>query len=159
MGTDLRYKLEHGGDYFVGMLNKIPGFSGPCCRGECASTDLRYKVEHGGDYFVGMIENVAKSARSSAKGVILTYDINKTQEKEDRVAKQIGEHVAQISRENPSFAQDEKLKGLLGQFETLEKKKSGYVAERQRLLYPEKRAVEATMPVMIATMTDMPETA
>lgn len=151
MATDLRYKLEHSGDYFVGMLKKIPGLSGSCCSGNYSSTDFRYKVEHGGDYFVGMIEKVAESAKLSAKGVILTYDINKTDEKEDKVARQIGEHVVQISSGNPAFVQDDKLKGLIGQYETLENKKSRFVAEREKLLYPEKKAAESTALAMPET--------
>ncbi|MBF0328610.1 MAG: hypothetical protein HQL10_05595 [Nitrospirae bacterium] len=159
MGNDFRYKMEHIGDCFAGMIEKVSGkvsekVSGFGCSSgqECnGGKDLRYKVQHGGDYFVGMIEKVADSAKSSARGVILTYDINQTEKKEEKLLKQIGEHAAHICKENPSFAQDEKLKALLEKFDALEDKKSLFVAERDKLLYPEKKAAEPVMAHMLET--------
>jgi DNA repair exonuclease SbcCD ATPase subunit len=102
--------------------------------------DFRYKVEHVGDYFVDMLGTVASAAQSSARGVILTYDIRQLERKQENLMKDIGQQVAQISKENPSLAKDEKMKGLLARLDETEKKLNSFVEERQHMLYPAPKA-------------------
>lgn len=140
MEGDLRYKVEHVGDNLVGMLSKLIGPSKSSSRGEEAGTgkDLRYKLEHIGDSFVGVIGNVSGAAKASARGVVLTYDKRQVIRKRERLISAIGAHIAQISKENPSFSQDEETRGLLAQLAEAEKKFNSLMEERQTLLEPTK---------------------
>ncbi|MBF0506196.1 MAG: hypothetical protein HQL09_05120 [Nitrospirae bacterium] len=98
--------------------------------------DFRYKVEHMGDCFVDMLTKVTCASKSSARGVVLTYDIHQLTKKKENLIRDIGTRVAQISKDNASLAQDEKISELLKRLDETEKKLSAYVEERQNLLRP-----------------------
>src|SRR5208283_2107767 len=100
MEKDFRYKLEHMGDNFVAMF--------------ATKKDFRYKLEHMGDYFAAMLSKVTCASKSSARGVILTYDIRQLTKKKETLIRDIGTRVARICRDNPSLVQDEKVIELLG---------------------------------------------
>jgi hypothetical protein len=114
--------------------------------------DIRYKVEHMGDSFAGMLTKVVSASKSSAKGVILTYDIRQLTRKKEALITEIGTHVARISKENSSLIQDENLKELLERHEETDKRLSAYVEERKNLLYPTQSFCSAE-----ATTTDLPQ--
>ncbi|MBF0559100.1 MAG: hypothetical protein HQL08_10000 [Nitrospirae bacterium] len=96
--------------------------------------DFRYKVEHMGDYFVEVLAKVTCASKSSARGVILTYDIRQLTKKKEALIRDIGTRVAQISKDNPSLAQDKRINELLELLDETEKRLSAYVEERQQLL-------------------------
>ena len=97
--------------------------------------DFRYKLEHMGDYFVDMLGKVTCASKSSARGVILTYDIHQLTKKKETLIRDIGMRVAQISKDNTSLSQDKKISELLGLLDETEKRLSAYVEERQHLLH------------------------
>ena len=96
--------------------------------------DFRYKVEHMGDYFVDMLAKVTCASKSSARGVVLTYDIHQLKNKKETLIREIGRRVALISKNNTSFGQDEITSELLARLDETEKRLSAYVEERQCLL-------------------------
>ena len=102
--------------------------------------DFRYKVEHMGDYFVDMLAKVSCASKSSARGVVLTYDIRQLTKKKETLIMDIGTRVAQISKHNPSLAQDEKISELLGLLDETEKRLNAYVEERKQLLYSKRKS-------------------
>jgi hypothetical protein len=96
--------------------------------------DFRYKMEHMGDYFVDMLGKVTCASKSSARGVVLTYDIHQLKSKKETLIRDIGRRVAQISKDNTSFSQDEITTELLARLDETEKRLNAYVQERQCLL-------------------------
>jgi hypothetical protein len=112
---------------------------------------IRYKVEHMGDYFVDLLTKVVRASKSSARGVILTYDIHCLTKKNEALITDIGTRVVQISKVDPSFVQDEKLRELMGRQDETDKKLSAYVEERKNILYPSREFCSAG-----TTMADAP---
>ncbi|MCG6552112.1 MAG: hypothetical protein L7F77_07275 [Candidatus Magnetominusculus sp. LBB02] len=101
-------------------------------------TGFRYRMEHIGDFFVDMIDKVAESARCSAKGVILTYDIHFLKKKRRGLINELGARVAELRKTAPEplIFSDQTLRGLLDTLDEAEKRYDELVAERQLRLYP-----------------------
>lgn len=107
--------------------------------------DCRYKLEHMGDSFVEMLAKVSCASKSSARGVVLTYDIRQLTKRKEALIREMGMRVAQIGKDNPSLAQDEKIIELLGRLDETDKRLSSYIGERQQLLsFGRKSRVETT---------------
>ncbi len=98
--------------------------------------DFRYKVEHVGDYFADLLEGVVQCAKSSAKGVVLTYDIKQLSRKKETLLNNIGLRTSQLSKENSAFTEDGILSELLRQLDEVEAKLKALIQEREGLISP-----------------------
>lgn len=116
--------------------------------------DIRYKVEHIGDSFVDMLTKVVGASKSSARGVILTYDIRQLTRKKEALISEIGMHVAHISKDTTALLPDEKLKELLEREGEVDRRLQTFVEERKHLLYPGQSCCSAEKK-----STDAPESA
>ncbi|MBF0465220.1 MAG: hypothetical protein HQK94_09085 [Nitrospirae bacterium] len=106
-------------------------------------TDFRYKMEHLGDYLVEMTDKVASSARVSAKGVILTYDIRQLKKMNKTLIVNLGKRIVELSKEDPSLnaGQDEKTRELLRAIDANEAKLNEFLEEREKRLNPSSKCL------------------
>ncbi len=96
--------------------------------------DFRYKIEHVGDYFADLLEEVVQCAKSSARGVVLTYDIKQLSRKKETLLNNIGLRTTQLSKENSAFTEDGILSELLRQLDEVETKLKALIQEREGLV-------------------------
>jgi len=175
MEGDARYKIEHMGDAFVNMLEKMGDSLKGCYDAKCeckvlekvpdsakASLDVLKKVpaaliapfgllkkipvgnplECLKDVSVcnplDMMKKVPDAAKSSARGVILTYDIHELKKKKDMITKQVGERIVELRKESPeaNAADDETVRTFLLEIDAIDSKLDDYIAERKERLYP-----------------------
>ncbi|MBF0564611.1 MAG: hypothetical protein HQK89_05155 [Nitrospirae bacterium] len=99
--------------------------------------DFRYTMEHLGDYLVDMTAKVAGSARISARGVILTYDIRRLRKKKKSLMIELGKRLVELRKEDPGLnaGRDEKTRELLSAIDDNEAKLDEFLYERQKRLY------------------------
>ena len=62
------------------------------------SQDVRYKMQHLGDIFVDALLYTVASAKKSAKGIVLTYDIRGLKKKKQECLSQIGRRIVQVKK-------------------------------------------------------------
>jgi hypothetical protein len=182
MEGDVRYKVEHIGDSFVDILEKVFGSARECsllkkvpdaARASVeaikktvpdvakasvdvikkavpdaarASVDAIKKVPGTIKDPLGLLKKVPDAAKSSARGVILTYDIHELRKKKQDIVRQIGERIVEIRKESPEMnaADDEKMRTFLLEIDAIDSKLDDYINEREERLYPakEKEAAE-----------------
>ncbi len=93
---------------------------------------LRYKIQHSGDLFVSAICGVVEAAKDSAKGIVLTYNINELKRKKRNLIKKAGERLALLKKENMDrrISDDDRLRKLLAEMQKLQNRIDAYVKER-----------------------------
>ncbi|HLA28012.1 MAG TPA: hypothetical protein VJZ49_08960 [Syntrophales bacterium] len=62
------------------------------------SRDVRYKMQHLGDIFVDALLYTVASAKKSAKGIVLTYDIRGLKKKRRECLSLIGKRIIQVKK-------------------------------------------------------------
>jgi len=152
MGQDLRYKIEHMGDSFVDLLEKIPaaakeslGFLKKVPDVASESVEALKKIPDIAKDPVGLFKKVPDAARSSARGVILTYDIHEYGKKKEKLVEKIGSLLVELrkeGRETDAF-EDETMKSLLSEADEIESKLSEFTIERTERLYPSEKSDNA----------------
>ena len=101
---------------------------------------LRYNIEHIGDTFIDVIIKASDAARTSAKGIVLTYDLNDLKRKRREIVRGIGERLVQLRKDAPglNIAADEEMTRLLSEFDRTEKEIEAAERELKERLYPRK---------------------
>ncbi|MBV6340759.1 hypothetical protein [Candidatus Magnetobacterium casense] len=100
--------------------------------------NLRYMMSHMGDYMVGLIDKVSSTAKASAKGVVLTYDIRDLRGRKKDVLHKLGKRLTECRNiDGGAFvARDDELTGLLNEFDDIQNKTETFLKERTERLYP-----------------------
>ena len=84
--------------------------------------DVRYKMQHLGDIFVDALLCVVDSAKKSAKGMVLTYDIHDLKKKKLQCLSLIGRRVVQVKKTGlEDLKRDDNLVELIAQAENIDK--------------------------------------
>jgi hypothetical protein len=84
--------------------------------------DVRYKMQHLGDIFVDTLSCVADSARKSAKGVVLAYDIWDLKKKRREYLSLIGRRIVQVKKAGlVDLRRDDKLVDMIAQAEKIDR--------------------------------------
>ena len=99
---------------------------------------LRYNIEHIGDTFVGGIMKASDAAKTSARGIVLTYDLNDLKKKRQGIVHKIGERLVQLRNDNPdlNIAEDEEMPNLLSESDRIKKEIEAAEKELEERLYP-----------------------
>ncbi len=94
--------------------------------------DLRYKIQHTGDVIVGTLCDVISIAKSSARGIVLTYNINELRRRKRDIARKMGERLVQVRKDDPEIhvSEDETMKKLFSALDKIQKSIDAYVEER-----------------------------
>ena len=105
---------------------------------------LRYNMQHMGDFIADHLERAFDYAKSSTKGISLTYDINDLEKKKRKLLRNIGERVAKVRRSSPELAvfNDEKMMALFSKLDDLEERVADQTRERATRLDPAGDRVE-----------------
>ena len=153
MGQDLRFKIEHMGDSFVSLLEKIPavakeslGFLKKVPDAASGSLNAFKKIPDIAKDPLKLLQKVPDAARSSARGVILTYDIHEYGNKKEKLVAQIGSLFVAFRKEGREKAilKDETMNALLSELDEIESKLSAYTIERTERLYPSEKTEETS---------------
>ncbi|MBW1675557.1 MAG: hypothetical protein JRF30_03300 [Deltaproteobacteria bacterium] len=106
--------------------------------------NLRYKMQHIGDIFLSKLENVWGSVKGSARGIVLTYDIQELQKEKDKLVKRIGKRVVVIRKKAPGVdvLNDAMLTKLFYRLDRIEDKIEVSMKERKERLHPGNLAPE-----------------
>lgn len=84
--------------------------------------DVRYKMQHLGDIFVDALYVVADSAKKSAKGIVLAYDIRDLKKKKIQCLSLIGKRIVQMKEAGlADLSRDDKLVELIADAEKIER--------------------------------------
>ncbi|HIJ81809.1 MAG TPA: hypothetical protein HPP76_08885 [Desulfuromonadales bacterium] len=84
--------------------------------------DLRYKIQHLGDTVAGALDKTVCLAKSSAKGIFLTYDINRLERSKRILLRDIGARVVHLSGEGlTDVRRDDRLNELMNELTAIEK--------------------------------------
>ncbi len=102
---------------------------------------LRYNIEHVGDVFVDAILKASGAAKASARGIVLTYDLNDLKRKRRNLLCRIGERFTQLRKEGAgldiaSIASDGEMSRLLSEFDGIEGEIEAAERELEERLYP-----------------------
>ena len=86
------------------------------------SEDVRYKMQHLGDIFVDALLYVADSAKKSAKGIVLTYDIRNLKKKRREYLSVIGRRIVQVKKAGlADLRRDDKLVEMIAHAEKIDR--------------------------------------
>jgi hypothetical protein len=97
------------------------------------SEDVRYKMQHLGDIFVDALSCVIDSAKKSAKGVVLTYDIRDLKKKKRQYLSLIGMRIVQVTKAGlADFRRDERLAGLISDAEKIDRYIESYEEKKKK---------------------------
>jgi len=99
---------------------------------------IRYNIQHMGDFFVDHLEMAFDYAKSSTKGISLTYDIHDIEKKKRKLLRKIGERVAKVRSASPELAvfDDEKMMELFSKLDDIEERIAARTRERSARLDP-----------------------
>ena len=99
---------------------------------------IRYNIQHIGDFFVDHMETAFDYAKSSTRGISLTYDIHDIEKKKRKLLRKIGERVAKVRSVSPEIAvfDDEKMMELFSKLDDLEERIAARTRERSTRLDP-----------------------
>ena len=105
---------------------------------------IRYNIQHIGDLFVDHLEMAFDYAKSSTRGISLTYDIHDIEKKKRKLLRKIGERVAKVRSASPELAvfDDEKMMELFSRLGGLEDSIEAHKKEREERLDSASRPVE-----------------
>lgn len=99
--------------------------------------DMRYKIQHLGDTVAGALDKTVCLAKNSAKGIFLTYDINRLERSKRLLLREIGARVASLHSEGlTDIRRDDKLTELMAELATVEKDIQAHQLKRDAMLQP-----------------------
>lgn len=99
------------------------------------AADLRYNLQHIGDTFAGAIEKTVDLAKNSARGIFLTYDINRLERTKRNLLREIGGRVAHLAGEGlTDVRRDDALTALMAELSTLDKEIQSHQIKRDEML-------------------------
>jgi len=138
MERDFRYKIEHMGDSVADLLEKVPSAIK-------VSFDFMKKFPATAKKPMSMIKKVSKSAKDSARGVILTYDIHDLKKKRKKLIKKIGNRLLELRKEDTELnvANDETLISYFSNIDKVESQLNEDTKERHEMLYPAERIAKS----------------
>jgi hypothetical protein len=85
------------------------------------AADLRYNLQHVGDSFASAIEKTVDLAKNSARGIFLTYDINRLERSKRNLYRDIGARVAHLAGEGlTDIKRDDRLTELFATLSAIE---------------------------------------
>jgi hypothetical protein len=172
--ADIRYTLEHSGDYIADVLEKAVGLTGKAAGATWSATksvakklpaihvswsdfsggSIKGALSSATGFTWSMTKNVSGLARGSARGVILTYDINRLRKEKRALTRQLAERFlkvyAETSRADLSYDAD--AAPILARLAEIEKIMTEFVEERSERLYP-----KAAAPVETPAQALIPE--
>ncbi len=98
----------------------------------------RYRIEHLGDTVADGLEQTVKWARSSTKGISLTYNIHDLEKKRKKAWAKIGERLSSLRERSPELEvfKDEQLLELFVNLDEMDEKLRTASTERDEKLNP-----------------------
>jgi hypothetical protein len=165
---DIRYTLEHSGDYIADVLEKAAGITGKAAGAAWSAAKSAAKklpgislsdISFSGGSIKGALSKttqftwsstkmVSGLARGSARGVILTYDINRLKKEKRALVGSLGERFLKVYGETsrPDLSEDAAAAPILARLSEVEKTLAAFVEERSQRLYPPKREPVSESP-------------
>ena len=174
--ADIRYTLEHSGDYVADVLEKaaeitvkaagatwsatkfvakklspdsisLRSVSGGSIKGALSGGSIKGALSKTTGFTWSMTKNVSGLARGSARGVIITYDINRLRKEKRALVRQLAERFLKVYTETsrPDLSYDADAAPILTRLSEIEKNLSAFLEERSERLYP-KAAVTGETP-------------
>ena len=172
--ADIRYTLEHSGDYIADVLEKAAGLTGKAAGATWSATksvagripgislpkislsgmsfsgsSLKGALSKTGEFTWSMTKNVSGLAKGSARGVIITYDINRLRKEKKALAGSLAERFIKVYGETsrPDLTYDADASELLARLAEVEKSLAALIEERSERLFPTKPE-SAVQPVI-----------
>jgi len=104
--------------------------------------DFRYKMRHIGDAFAEQVENLGHTVKGSARGIVLTYNIDGLKKEKEKIIVETGKRMAAIRKDDPAFniSEDKIMTTLLLKLDQIEERIEAFKKEREERLYPNSRA-------------------
>ena len=101
------------------------------------AADLRYNLQHVGDTFASAIEKTVDLAKNSARGIFLTYDINRLERTKRNLLREIGGRVAHLAGEGlTDVRRDDALTALMTELTTINKEIQSHQMRRDEMMQP-----------------------
>jgi hypothetical protein len=105
------------------------------------AADLRYNLQHLGDTFAGAVEKTVDLAKNSARGIFLTYDINRLERTRRNLLREIGGRVAHLAGEGlTDVRRDDALTALMAELSAIDREIQSHQVKRDTMLQPCKSA-------------------
>jgi hypothetical protein len=96
---------------------------------------LRYNLQHLGDTFAGAVEKTVDLAKNSARGIFLTYDINRLERTKRNLLREIGGRVAHLAGEGlTDVRRDDALTALMGELSAIDREIQSHQVKRDDML-------------------------
>jgi hypothetical protein len=107
------------------------------------AVDLRYNLQHLGDTVANVLEKTVCLAKNSARGIFLTYDINRLERSKRLLLREIGARVAHLAGEGlTDVRRDDKLTELMTELANIDKEIQSHQLKRDDMLQSRTSAVE-----------------
>ena len=99
------------------------------------ATDLRYNLQHLGDTVAGALDKTVCLAKNSARGIFVTYDINRLERSKRHVLRGIGSRVAHLADEGlTDIRRDDKLTELMAELGSIDREIQAIQLKRDDML-------------------------
>lgn len=99
------------------------------------AADLRYNLQHVGDTFASVLEKTVDLAKNSARGIFVTYDINRLERTKRNLLREIGGRVAHLASEGlTDVRRDDKLASLMAELAAIDKEIQSHQVKRDEML-------------------------